>query len=316
MPFTRPGALLGQRLTVRVGGVAIGNALATRRTVLAFRVPGELFREGPELSFDHPDAARPSDVVGGEDRRFLAFSFTRLRLFRIAGFAGPQPFEHHTILSDAELLSRFESLGDNCEFGLVQRCLGIEPLSLLRFSGQPLDLLVKAIDDGFHQLENPANVEVDGSTTSGEYSLYIRPYGIHYHTFIKTHEMDADALRQKQMSRIKLLRRLLLEGISEAAKIYVFKRNDNLSFSEMLPLFASLNRRGPATLLFARPADDRHPPGAVELLLPGLICGYVSSFGNYQDAKPVAVSDWVNICREALALVANPARNEVDARSG
>ena len=34
-----------------------------------------------------------------------------------------------------EMLLEFESLGDNCEFGLVQRHFGAEPISLLRFAG-------------------------------------------------------------------------------------------------------------------------------------------------------------------------------------
>ncbi|HEX2941395.1 MAG TPA: hypothetical protein VHO91_10130 [Rhodopila sp.] len=34
-----------------------------------------------------------------------------------------------------DILFAFESLGDNCEFGLVQRYHGIEPLGLLRLAG-------------------------------------------------------------------------------------------------------------------------------------------------------------------------------------
>src|ERR1700761_2131837 len=63
-----------------------------------------------------------------------------------------------------QILETFQSLGDNCEFGLVQRWAGAEPVHLLRFAGlyipleQRLDALVEAIDDGFTDLGDPASV--------------------------------------------------------------------------------------------------------------------------------------------------------------
>ena len=39
------------------------------------------------------------------------------------------------VLDDRDLVLQFESIGDNCELGLVQRRAGSEPLGLLRFAG-------------------------------------------------------------------------------------------------------------------------------------------------------------------------------------
>ncbi len=47
----------------------------------------------------------------------------------------------------ADLLSRFESLGDGCEFGLVQRNFGAEPLGLLRWAGIPPWALIDSLND-------------------------------------------------------------------------------------------------------------------------------------------------------------------------
>ena len=187
--------------------------------------------------------------------RFLAFSIRAAPAF--SGYWICRPTSLLSIRQTYRMLNcslALRALEITASFGLVQRRLGIEPLSFLRFSGQPLDLLVKAIDDGFAEIENPANVEIDGSTTSSEYSFCSSPpYGIHYHTFIKTHEIDAGMLHQKQMNRIKLLRRLLLEGISEAARIYVFKRNDNLTLPEILPLFAASEQARASHVAFCAP---------------------------------------------------------------
>ncbi|MBE7247769.1 MAG: hypothetical protein INR63_22720, partial [Actinomycetospora chiangmaiensis] len=42
----------------------------------------------------------------------------------------------------AERLHAFRSLGDNCEFGFVQRYGGVEPSGLLRFSYTPMEDLI------------------------------------------------------------------------------------------------------------------------------------------------------------------------------
>ena len=52
-------------------------------------------------------------------------------------------------MSDRELVVHFESLGDNCELGLVQRRAGVEPLGLLRFAGVPLRNLVRGLNARF-----------------------------------------------------------------------------------------------------------------------------------------------------------------------
>lgn len=60
-----------------------------------------------------------------------------------------------------EIMARFQSLGDNCEFGLLQRWARVETLDLLRFAsfyGQldhSLRLTINAISEGFSGLGDP-----------------------------------------------------------------------------------------------------------------------------------------------------------------
>jgi hypothetical protein len=60
------------------------------------------------------------------------------------------------------LVRRFRALGDNCEFGLVQRHCGAEPIDLLRFAGLHIPIedrlaaLTKAVTVGFEGLGQPA----------------------------------------------------------------------------------------------------------------------------------------------------------------
>jgi tetratricopeptide (TPR) repeat protein len=53
------------------------------------------------------------------------------------------------VAPEADILLKFESLGENCEFGLVQRHYGAEPLGLLRWMGAEPDQLCLALEAGF-----------------------------------------------------------------------------------------------------------------------------------------------------------------------
>ena len=50
-------------------------------------------------------------------------------------------------ISVTDLMLAFESLGERCDFGAVQRHYGVEPLGLLRFAFSPLDPLIAALAD-------------------------------------------------------------------------------------------------------------------------------------------------------------------------
>ena len=63
-------------------------------------------------------------------------------------------------LADRDLVLRFESLGDNCELGLVQRAAGVEPLGLLRFADSSLDRLVRLLDARADGIAEPSKVAV------------------------------------------------------------------------------------------------------------------------------------------------------------
>ncbi len=65
-----------------------------------------------------------------------------------------------TELAEHELVLQFESLGDNCELGLVQRKLGAEPLGMFRFAGAPLGHLLCAMRSRFEGMADPAHVRV------------------------------------------------------------------------------------------------------------------------------------------------------------
>ena len=84
-------------------------------------------------------------------------------------------------LTPGELTMRFESLGSNCEFGLVQRNFGAEPLSLLRWSNLTPTSLCAMLETRFDDVGNPENsfVQIHGDEYLTGDSRYFSMHSSH-----------------------------------------------------------------------------------------------------------------------------------------
>ncbi len=171
-----------------------------------------------------------------------------------------------TGLNLAELAASFESIGDNCEFGLVQRRCDTEPLGLLRFSGSFSNDVVRGIEQEFEGIGEPEDITptLEGDDGKREFMIRERKYGLVYHTFVYEGERTIDLMRQQEATRLKFLRRKFVEEIDAGEKIFVFRRATPVPESEILPLFLALNRRRPNTLLWVVPEEPGRPSGTVE----------------------------------------------------
>lgn len=333
VPFVHPPALRTQRLIVSLNATTIGTATISRPTVLAWRIPPGLLRRGERalVTLSHPDAARPRDLSASTDDRELSFSVSEAKVHHlppgtIAGSAIPPglslggavnpAFAVHpavelkewvtqrTGLTLAELATRFESIGDNCEFGLVQRKCDIEPLGLLRFSGSFSHDIVRGIEQEFEGIGEPADVvpRLEGPAGKREFMIHERKYGLVYHTFVYENERTPELMRQQEATRLKFLRRKFLEDLEAREKIFVFKRDAAVPDCEILPLFVALNRKAQNTLLWVVPEQSGHPPGSVEVLMNGLLKGYIDRFAPGDNAHDFSFEVWIRLCVHAFLL--------------
>jgi hypothetical protein len=206
-----------------------------------------------------------------------------------------------------ELLYRFESIGDNCELGLVQRHYGAEPLGLLRWARVRLDALSRALDERFSAMGRAENLDVKILNT--EYLIRDLGYRITYHPFVETTEMTQDELVAREVRRIPFLRDKLLGDLRDADKIMVYKQNANLDQTEMRALFRRLRTYGPNRLLCVVSTDDQRRAGSVELIDEGLAVGFIDCFGSYENLTAyVSYACWGDICAHAdLKLSASSA---------
>jgi len=313
-PNVMPGRLAAQRLRIAVNGHEVAQFTISRRTIRACCVPWSVL-EGQaqvEIVFDTPDAVRPSDIGAGSDARPLGVALSKLQFYADAHAAGlpdlmegqPVPVDVSTIMMAdrlplSELMGKFESLGQNCEFGLVQRRCQAEPLGLLRFSSTPLPKLLDALDARFEGMGAPGSMRVELSSNGREYMISDTRFGFLYHAFVDSGAMAADALHRREVKRVPFLIDKLLDDLASAEKIFVFKGMGAMEEEEVFPLALALRRYGPNTLLFINLADRDHPAGRVQVRGPGFYVGYLDRFAPSEDASDFELSQWVRVCREA-----------------
>jgi hypothetical protein len=200
-----------------------------------------------------------------------------------------------------QLVLDFESFGDNCEFGLVQRQAGAEPLGLLRFSFTPMPSLLRALESRFAGVADLDKIEIMVAKNK-EFIVKIRDYDFVYHSGRKEGEIEIETLRRDEAVKLGFLIRRLTGTLRSGEKIFVRKGQNSSRQDETEKLLAAMRAYGPATLLWVLPADADHPPGSVALVAAHLICGRIDRFAPYDDAHSIGFSTWIDICRGAHLL--------------
>ena len=217
-----------------------------------------------------------------------------------------QPHEPHP----RDIFARFHSLGDNCEFGLVQRWALSEPIDLLRFASfhaaaeDRLRLTTEALAAGFENLGAPESVacELGDGPAPRQYAVWERRWNLLYHPERTEADITPDALHAQQVRILPFRRRMLLENLEEAERIFVWKSNVTVSETAIRALLACLRRYGPNRLLWVRPAAGDKTPGHAEDAGDGLVCGYVSAFAPYDRAHEADYRSWLAVCMNTLIV--------------
>lgn len=250
-------------------------------------------------------AAYPDDRTGWE---MLGQTISAKQLARSeAGHPPPDdvlPADIATVEDSTarDLLLGFESIGADCEFGLVQRRYGAEPLGLLRWNMVSLRSLMDALAAGFEDMGGPETTALTISS-SGEYYVTDLRWHLGMHTFLFETQVDGDILFPKMCRRVVYLKDKLVADLKAAEKIFVFKTN-NIELDDLRSLHRLMRTFGPVRLLHVRQAGmplsagvPQGMPGDVLLIEPDLYVGFLGRMGNAQPQWNIAFEDWVSICK-------------------
>jgi len=219
-----------------------------------------------------------------------------------AGTASTDGPSDVTDMPTADLMLKFESLGENCEFGLVQRRGGSEPLGLLRFSSTPFPKLVAALSARFEGLGQAESLKVELSNNGREYMIRDQTFGLFYHAWVMAGEREPEEVHRRELRRLPYLTRKLIEDLTEGEKIFVYRSIIRLGETHMKRLHDTMRSYGPNTLLWMELADAEHPAGTVERLAPGLLRGRMDRFAPGANAHDFSFDCWMQVCRTALTL--------------
>lgn len=201
------------------------------------------------------------------------------------------------------LLMQFESLGQNCEFGLVQRRYGAEPISLLRWSNSNPDDLRRYFESGFRGLAEPENLSLV-RTDWGEYMLHDGLFDQPFHTFQRVEVADPDAYVSKHGTRLRFLRDKLIADFAAAEKIFVYRARRRAPDDTVRDIVRLARTLGPVSLLWVELADATNPAGTVRDLGHGLLRGYLSLLNPVRPGVwQIPYAEWLTLCRAALASV-------------
>ena len=194
-----------------------------------------------------------------------------------------------------DLLACFEGIGDNCQFGNVQRHWGIEPLGLLRFAG--VRDLHRLFTSRFAGLGEPGSLVA--YLAGSEYQIRDLDYGLFYHTFRYENEVTAEAVLAENEAKMRYLIRKLIEDLEDGEKVFVYRR----FVEDDLPTVAELHRVlrgfGPVKMLWVTTGAPGRAPGEVEWAGPDLLRGYLAEDAS-NDPSIFDPDHWISLLRNAF----------------
>lgn len=330
LPFLRGASLVRQRLAIRVRDrrIALDALESAGRTTLGYVLDHEDLGSAPvTLEFRYPDAKAPSEF-GLPSQKPFAFNLFRLRVIRLAypgkpartrwpalpalGEAPRAPrledpvramIADLTGLEARDLALRFESLGRNCEFGLVQSRLGAEPIGLLRFNLITLPLLIEGLECGFADADDEGQIDLmTRGDDRAEYFLTHARYKFVMHTRRYPDMTERSDVKSEMVRAARFMKAKLLQTLLDADRIFVFQQPGRVLAAQARPLLARLQAYGPNHLLFVT-EDSRRKPGEVDDLGGGLLHGAIDRLAPPGQIGDINLAAWVSLCVNAVRAV-------------
>jgi len=261
--------------------------------------------------FGHSFNSRELDP---REERELAVSFHQLRLehTNLEVFAAPEVLPAPAVDQWSqpalrELAERFESLGQNCEFGMWQRRCEAEPLGLLRFASARINNVLIGVRTNFLAIDEPGQLTMSSGRPGGEYMGHHDFYELDYHTFRYEGQVDLNSFFPKEPARLRYLARELMAQITCAERIFVIQRgNPQLTQEEVIPLLLAMRERNSQVALLyvtALGSEFASLRGRVERCATGLFHGYLERLAPAEHAYDCDVEGWLRICSTVAAAL-------------
>jgi hypothetical protein len=213
-----------------------------------------------------------------------------------------------TSLTDApmsELVTMFESIGNNCEFGIVQRHHAYDPPGLFRNVGflNP-DSIINAIDSNLDQMFDAEKFEFVLPEGWPDWRLDCQIHGFGFHTAIPAsiERGSPEWLKKTEQSvaAFRFLKRRFQTDLLSGEKTFIFRFIDELPASVIERLYQAIRKHGPGWLLYVK--QDRQKTSAlVETIHNGLLVSSITKLSN-ENPPQIDFAAWGSIMSQASQL--------------
>jgi hypothetical protein len=309
-PFNPPG--VEQNVTVTLNGTEIASYRPPHLPPVAIAVPGELVRSDGEnlLMLHHPHAASPAlTQEGAGDTRVLALAMKALDFqplddpLYIAPRLLPEVEPPEDPAEAKGLVEAFQSLGQNCGFGMVQRYYEAEPFGLLRFASLYPEGLVRGLKTRFEGVGDLNQLSFQTFANSRELNGRHAVYLLDYHMFKMVDETDVADLAKKEAQRLNYLARLFFEQLENDEKIFL-RLGHFETPGEALALHLLLRTYHPRARLLIVDRPPQQAPeraGRVIELRPGLYRGSFLTTADPVFGPHPPPEEWLRLCATVVA---------------
>ena len=250
----------------------------------------------PSESFD-PDFYRSQCASRGIDPGNCLLHY--LAIGRAAGLAATShEFTlRHSGVPVLNLAHRFESWGRDCEFGLVQRALGIEPNDLFRFSDPTPEVLVKLIRTGFADYGEKCYIALDEQQPRREWFIVDHDTRTSRHSRIFEGDLPKEKVQELALFWTRLLREKAGRDIAEANKIYVMKSSQgDLTEDAVIEVVRALRSKGRGWVMWVEAGE---PPGHCEITMEGLLRARIDRLCVRGHEYEFSLAGWLTVMCEA-----------------
>ncbi|KFL90336.1 hypothetical protein AmDm5_1192 [Acetobacter malorum] len=214
------------------------------------------------------------------------------------------------------VLSNFESLGEDCEFGLVQQRAGILHPHLLRFSAasensaERLSRLSMLLKYRLHQLEHTDFLEMflpeeEWNNVDPEWRVRHKIFKWSTHTGLLVKNFPKETINQKISDFsvvIEFMKSQFLRELELGRKVWIWKSSVPSSLPNIKKLLGILKEYGPNKLLWVQNADSDHPAGTVDQIEADLWCGYIKKPTEHWKGHWSEDADWFELLKNALQI--------------
>ncbi|MFD1881665.1 sulfotransferase family 2 domain-containing protein [Paracoccus pacificus] len=209
------------------------------------------------------------------------------------------------VLTDSDLRSdlvrKYVSLGDNCEFGFVQRHYGCEDGGLLRWAITFPDVLAANIRNSFEGI-----FEFENLSPYSDKMVSDKASGIKFHSAMLSREgqfIASEAERRDihavEMKKLDHLRSKLTAALSDPASVFVYKHNHGITDEKAEDLAAAVRTHGGARLLVVR--DGAAP--SISHAGENLYLARLPQFSKYAEASAPDIASWTELLTMADPLL-------------